>query len=724
MNPTIANPKYLETGGKPITDIEHSYDPNSPLDSSWVKAAFMVPDSDILNIDDIKNKYWSSASAKFTDTTLGGNIGINPRPQWTPYSDIPQRGRLSGRTKVTISDVVGNFGMGRAYSEMIDDPAQKIYLRFGVQQFTGLSTYLLRAFNREQTIIARTGRASTGWYTLGKTLGTGLALTAFPALTLTVAAGKAMAWLMGRETSKFFTLKPSMHLYWSTVNQLVMNHSVNMGVHKKIMNDENDQRLGKPYKLDESQMANLAEIFGGVMTEEGTFDVYELANKAQRRANRLFLSDFEKLNNGTSTDFEGYLKRDNGGDGSHTTYISDTGNRPTLAAALNRALMASAFFSYKEGEEGKAEKDPRDNTADKGGEAPAEGGGSAGAKSLQKRGDDSYFDRLLEHTDAEFRDGAEFAIFRVDHTGSMSESFGNSTAPSSMVQKLNDVSSGFRETRFSFADGNLIGGAISEAIGAVVGAVSDVAVGAADGVSMGFAGLIAGLGGSGYLDVPEHWQNSTASLPRGSYTIKLISPYGNPISQMINIWIPFYMLIAGGLPRSTGKQSYTSPYYCQIYDRGRLQSRLAMIESISVTRGTSHLQYDLYGKALAIDVTLNIKDLSSIAHLPVSSGKLLDIDIGMDEDNITADYLAVLAGMDIYSQIYAFPRAQLKATKVLASIKHKATSPAYHASLFKNSIDNGFINSITLGASGMLSSALSGAVRGSALTEGAVDRRQ
>ena len=193
---------------------------------------------------------------------------------------------------------------------------------------------------------------------------------------------------------------------------------------------------------------------------------------------------------------------------------------------------------------------------------------------------------------------------------------------------------------------------------------------------------------------------------------------------MINIWIPFYMLLAGGMPRSTGKQSYTSPYYCQIYDRGRLQSRLAMVESISVTRGTSHLPFDLYGKALAVDVTLNIKDLSSIAHLPVSSGNLLEIDIGLDEDNITSDYLAVLAGMDIYSQIYAFPKAQIKATKLLASVKHKATSPAYHASLFKNSIDNGFINSITLGASGLVSGVLQAAVRGSALTEGAVDRRQ
>ena len=92
MDPTIANPAYLETNGQPLVDIDHSADPNMPLDRDWIKAAFMVPDSDIETVSDIKNKYWSSASAKFTDTSLGGNIGINPRPQWTQYSDIPMRG--------------------------------------------------------------------------------------------------------------------------------------------------------------------------------------------------------------------------------------------------------------------------------------------------------------------------------------------------------------------------------------------------------------------------------------------------------------------------------------------------------------------------------------------------------------------------------------------------------------------------------------------------------
>ena len=685
--------------GQDISPTDHTTSDSNPLDKTWAKTAFMVSDQDLADSTDIKNRYWSSASAKFTDGRLGCNIGINPRPQWTRYSDIRVKGRFKNRENVSVSNVSGNYGMGRAYSEGIDDPAQKIFLRFGVPQYNSLSTFLLRAFDREQTILARTGRAPTAFYTLGKVVGTAITAVAFPLLTVTVAVGKAVSWLMGRETSKFFTLKPTMHLYWSTVNLLVNNHAVNTGIFKKILDEEDKQRLGKPYKLDEEQMNDLSRLMPDVFNGNGYFDIYALANKAQRMANELFMTDFKMLDNGTSTDFEGYLKRDNSGTGAHTTYISDIKSQPTLAAFFNELLMFGDYYTAPDGAEVKQDIDPRVDPDAADGKQRTEGG---------------YIDSFKKYADAEWRDGSQFAVFRVDHTGSVSESFGNSVAESDLAQKLNGISSQAREARFSFADGNLIGGAIGD----VAGALTNLGMGALDGVTLGFAGLVPGLGGSGYIDIPKHWQSSSATLPRGSYTIQLISPYNNPISRMINIWIPFYMLLAGALPRSTGKQSYTSPFYCQIYDRGRLQSRLAMVESINITRGTSNLQFDTQGQVLALDVSLNIVDLSTIMHMPMSSGKLLETDITMDEDNIAADYLNVLAGMDIYSQIYPFPKAQLKMTKKLLAAKQKATSPAYHVSLFKNSVENGFINDITLGASGALSGLVSAPIAGASIFEG------
>lgn len=700
------NPKLMEIEGRQIADTQE--DPKQgPLDRMWTKTAFMVSDEEIGEGVDIINRYWSSASAKFVDGRIGCNIGINQRPQWTRYSDIRVKGRFSGRPDVTLHSTSGDFGLGRAWSENIDDPAQKIFMRFGVPKFNSLTDFMLNAFNREMTIMARTGRAPSAWYTAAKIAGTAIAFTMAPLLTIAVEAGKAVSWLMGRPTSAFFSLKPTMHLYWSMVNSLCLNHAVNSGIIKKIAtgDGEEGQRLGRPYTIDGDQLKSLHRLIPDIINEDGAFDVYSIANKAQRQANAMFEIDYKELNVADSTNFEGYLKRDSTGNGRHNTYQSDSKSEHTLSAFFNNMTMLGDYYMAPQedpatGTQNAAtELDPRVDITSKDGTQKTTGG---------------YIDSLKKNMDAEWRDGAAFAVFRVDSTGSIQESFGNSVAESALQQKLNGVSNDFREARFSLADGNFIGGMIGE----IGNKITEVGLGLLDGVSLGSAGLIAGLAGSGYVDIPKHWQSSSASLPRGSYTIQLISPYNNPISRMINIWIPFYMLLSSALPRSTGKQSYTSPFYCQIYDRGRLQSRLAMVESLSITRGTSNLQWDTKGQAMAIDVNINVVMLSSIMHMPMSTGGVLETDMTMDDDNITSDYLNVLAGMDIYSQIYAWPKAQLKLTKKLASLKQKATSPAFHVSLFKNSVEDGMINDLTFGLSGLASEGFGAAARGAALLEG------
>lgn len=698
---TTIDPKYLEIEGRPIVPTNNVNSDRGILDRDWVKIAFMVPDKEIGDPDDIKNRYWSSASAKFTDGRIGCNIGINPRPQWTRYADLRVKGRISDRETVSVSNVSGNYGMGRAYSEAIDDPSQKIFMRFGVPRFNSLTDYLFRAFDREMTIVARTGRAPSTWYQAAKMVGTAITAINMPLLTVTVEAGKAAAWLMGMSTSKFFTLKPTMFFYWSTVNLLVNNHAVNTGIYKRVLAKDDAQKTGRPYELDKEQMEMISALMPDVFNGIGYIDVFAIANKAQRMANKLFEEDFDRLNQEKATDFEGYLKRDNTGNGRHSTYISDDTGSHTLAAWFDKFLTFGDYYS--------SPSDSKNGTGGSGGEIDPRV--NPNAKNNEQSTVGKHIDDIQKMMDAEWRYGSAFAVFRVDHSGSVSESFGNSVAESQLAQKLNGISSEAREMRFNLADGNVIGGLIGD----IAGKVTEVGMGLLDGVTLGFAGLVPGLGGSGYVDIPKHWQSSSVSLPRGSYSIKLISPYNNPISQMINIWIPFYMLLAGAMPRSTGKQSYTSPYYCQIYDRGRLQSRLAMVESLSITRGTSNLQFDLRGQALAIDISLNVVDLSSIMHMPMSSGGFSEVDMTMDNDNIAADYLNVLAGMDIYSQIYPLPQAQLKAAKVLLGAKQKATSPAFHAAIFKNSIEDGFINDMTLGASGLMSDLFGAGIKGSSV---------
>lgn len=695
--------RQLEIDGKPIANESRQSDADLIFDRNWLKIAFMVPDSDIESDIDIKNRYYTSASAKFVDTRVGHNIGINPKPQWTRYCDIRVPGRMR-RNPVTIGNVSGNYGLGSAYSEHLDDPAQKIFLRFGVPQFNTMTSFLLKAFNRDQTILARTGRAPTAWYKLGNITGTALMAIAFPALTLGVVAAKTAMWLFQRPTSKFFTIKPTMFLYWNAVNNLVINHSVNVGLIKKVFDDNPDNsRLGKTYKIDNDQMEILSNLYPDIFLN-GTIDVLSMASKAQRLANHQFHIDYNNLNRDTASNYYGYLKRDFTGNGSHATYISNDDSKGTLAALLNSMV---SFGKYYESE---GDKTPVQEVDPRLGNEKTDPETKQTTWELVK----DHADSMAKVLDAEFRNGADFAVFRVDHTGTMQESFGNSVIESDLSQKLNGISSQTAEARFSLMDGNLIGGAI----GSIVGAVKDIGLGALDAATFGFAGLAAGLGGSGYIDIPKHWQSANATLPRGSYKVRLISPYNNPVSRLINIFIPLYMLLAGVLPRSIGKQSYTSPFYCQIFDRGRLQARTAMIESISISRGVSNLQYDIGGNALAIDVSFTVVDLSSIMHMPLSSGEMGDVDTAMDDDNIMQDYLAVLTGMDIYSQIYDIPKAQRKLTVELSKLKYKATSPAFHAAMFRNSITDGLINDITLGASGALANTIEAMVKGSALLEG------
>ncbi len=690
----VPNPRLIEAEGggfiaQPSTTVSSGTNAPFLLDREWAKHAFMVNDTDLAEPVDIANRYWSSASAKFTDTRMGANIGINSRPQFCRYSDIRVKGRLEGRSDVTVGATKGNFGLGRYYNDAIDDPSQTIYLRFGQPQFNSLTNFLTRAFDSEQTAMARTGRAPSIFYDIGKAVGTLAPVIAFPAISLTIIFGKVLSSFFARPTSKFYTMKPSMHLYWSAVNLLVNTLAINSGIMPKILSSDDSQKLGQPFKLDDDYLKAISEIMPDVFSKDHYFDMYALANKAQRLSNQLFVNDFENLNKGTATDFTGYVKKDLTGNGAHSTYISDQNSSASISARLNNIFM---FGYYKADEEkDRVEMDPRlDSESPDGSE----------------KTDTSWFQEFVQHFDSEFRDGSEYAVFKVDHTGSVSESFSNSTVESDVSQKLNSVSSQVRQARFSIADGNIIGGA-AELITGVIGGAKDVVMGALDGATFGFSNLLVGLAGSGYIDIPNNWQSSSAALPRASYTIKLISPYGNPISRIQNIYIPLAMILAGALPLSTGKQSYTSPFLCQVFDRGRCQKRLGMIESVNITRGTSNLAFDLKGNALAIDVSFTIVDLSSIMHMPLSTGKLLQTDMTLDEDNILSDYLAVLAGQDIYTQIYPFPKARLTVAKKIMQV-NKLTSPAYWSSLFHESATSGMMQYLTFGAFNVLEATVSG----------------
>ena len=662
-------------------------------DSDWVKQSFLVPDINLTEFaSDSVNRYWTSAQHKFTDTRMGGNIGVNSRPQFTRYCDIREKGRILSRGDVTVDNVNGNYGMGTYYSEAIDDNSQTIYLRFGQPQFSSLMTYFSKAFDPNLSSLARTGRGASAWYSVGKAVGLALAVTAFPVLSCTLIAGRLLSMFFTRSTSKFYTLKPTMHLYWSSVNTLVNMIAINKGIMPRIFDEgigktltgggnKQDQKIGSPIQFDTDMLKKLHEFMPDMFNSNFGIDVFAVATRAQRLANQLYTDDYEKLDRATEGDFTGFVQKLN------QRKIDHPRGEHSLANWIDEVGKLSNYFTNNKDSRNNIEMNPK-----------------------AQEGAQTWASKFAGFFDAEFRQGAQFAVFKVDYTGAQQEAFANTTMESDLSQKFNSQVSQAREAKFSLAGGNITGSAAEELVKSTLGAAADVAKGVLAGVTMDLSNVaIAALTGTGFIDIPKHWQSSTAQLPRGSYTIQLVSPYGNPISQLQNIYIPLAMILAGALPLSTGSQSYASPFLCQLFDRGRCQIQTGMIESVNITRGTSNLAFNNRGQAMAIDVTFTVVDLSSIMHMPISTGSLFETNTAIDEDNILMDYLAVLAGQDLYSQIYQIPKAKLNFAKRIRGLE-KLSSPAYWASWVHEQTTTGML--------GIIGNSYEAAVAGSAVAAG------
>ena len=649
------------------------------LDSDWVRTAFVLPDNVNTDPVDLENRYWTSASSKFTDGRFGCNIGINCHPQLTAYCDPPEVGRLTPGGEPSITDSSGQYGLGGFWTTAYDDPEQIIYLRFGVPEFNSLLSFFTNSFNYGASVLARTGRWPTFLYTTTHFLGQYMALRAMPMITIPLLVFRTADYFFGRQSAKFYHMRPTMHLYWSCVNNLVNTLAINSGIYPRIlnMNQDDSQRLGQPMTLDQDNMDIYNRLAPDIFTTENYIDVFALANRAQRLANEMIHQEFESLNEGTSTDWAGFLKREMTGDGKHSTRVSEKDNSVGIFRFIEQFLQLGDFYDAKEQKE-YIEQDPR-IAKDK--------------DTYDPLYSDSSWNNFKKMLTAEFRQGGSFAVFRVSHTGSKSESFSNNTQPSALENKLNSISSNFQEHRFMFNSVAATGG---EIIQGAMNLATDALMGLADGVTFDLVSGIKGLLGEGYVEIPEHWQSSSSSLPTAQYKISLEAWNGSTITRLMKLFVPFAMIAAGAWPRSTGRQSYTSPFLCQIYDQGRVQVPLGMITEFTVSRGVGNIGFTTDGAPLSMDISFTVKDLSRVLHMPLVAGRLYNEPTMIDEDSTITNYLATIAGMSIYSQIYPSTKAKIRAAK-FAMNKGIISSPAFWASAIHDSTTQGLGKYLTLG---------------------------
>lgn len=629
-------------------------------DSAWVKQSFFVTGKDLELVDN-QNSMWSAASLKFTDTTLGGNFAINPPPQFTASADI----KVPSRTPK-------GKGMGDYYSRAIDDNSQIVHFRMGVARFNSMTTFFNSFYDSGAGQLARTGRAGGAFYNIGKAIGFVVSVMSFK-LLMVRAIGMAFRFLMMKPSSRYYYHSPTMPLYWNAVQTILNQVSVNRGIVPRV-GGADQEAVSNNYEFSAEDRKILSRQVPDIFDENGQINIYAVANKAQRLFRQRQKKAEVMMNLNDSERF----------------------NISKAIQDVNSQMYQDSGANYQEYLRKWVETDqakPRVDGA----------GNSVGASDVENtEGFFSGFKKLWEFFEAESDDGAAFASFRVNQTGQVSESFSNSVGESELSSKLNGMVSSASSVNFSLAGGNIAPG-----LDQIIGAVKNTVIGVIDGV--GLSGLAA-LGGAAFVDIPKTWQSSMADMPTANYTIKLISPYGNPISQLINIYTPLAMLLAMVLPLSTGKHSYTSPFLIEFYDAGRAQSRLGIISSMNITRGTANLAFNNTNTPMAIDVSFTVQDMSSVMHMPINMGiKLADEMIGaatgaiagsvagplgaiggaaigaslasgvFDDDTVFSDYLAVISGMGLADQIYGWRRLKLNLTRKLANWR-SWTSTAHLAS--------------------------------------------
>lgn len=664
-------------------------------DEAWIRQAFFMPSmypvlsetGEVVDTGPLTagiryreptGRRFSTSEIKYTDTTPGGNLSVNPKPQFTRFCDPKMRGLTSN-----------SMGMGEYYSEAFDDNQQRIHMQFGVPEYNALTTFFTRFYNDKVGLAVNKGFVGNITWAIGEAVGTILTFP-FVAVDWLVDNIKRLWNGLLNKASSFYYLKPTMPMYWSAVNAMLNRISVNLGITEPGVSGQSTsedkgiitETLGSIFNsyTGEAPVYKLTQKYSWLFLDNGAIDIYKVATRAQKLANKhhKVLSEIIEAaaDAGETGDVAGAIN--DYFNGEHQTATIDPGTDDHIS------ILHYLKNYYKESNIGKGVSDTESTVSADGATATltatAEGVATASAAGVGGSNDtmpsanayrefegDSWF----SNAEAELKDGSAFVSFAVDFEGSTSESFTNTTKTSSIADGFNSKSSEARSKVFNLAGGNFGDNVVVDAIEGFMGGITSVVRSTLDSVGMGG---MAALGGAAYADIPDFWDNSTTELNKTTYTIKLASPYGNKLSILLNIFMPLSMILAGALPRSTGQRSYTSPFLCRLHSTGRNIVKLGMIDSVTIERGTGGIGWSVDGLPTAIDVTFSVVNLSKVMHFPITEmsswagavGDNLRMSI-IDEDTTYTDYLAAITGVSLYDQYYLVPRLRLLLAQQMAA---------------------------------------------------------
>lgn len=259
-------------------------------------------------------------------------------------------------------------------------------------------------------------------------------------------------------------------------------------------------------------------------------------------------------------------------------------------------------------------------------------------KSQDKGWASNTVDKMVDELFGDYK----FIKCYVDPSVSFSESSSNSTTASQVAGLFDSLEGIVKEVGF-FSNGSSI---MDGVLGTLTNAAADTTNAATNAldpdVSAGLSKVIGSathvIQGSNVI-FPELWGDSTYNKSY-SFTINLVSPYGDIESIYLNVIVPMMHLIALSLPRQTSGNSFGSPFLVKAFAKGYFSCDLGIIDSISIEKDPT--SFNVHGLPNEVKITISITDLyKNLMISKTSAVNLFFANQGLIE------FLAVTSGINI-----------------------------------------------------------------------------
>ena len=634
-------------------------------DDNVISRSFRLMSDGIRNPEEVLIRSDYDLYTSFFSTAIGDNRYINPLPGYGLNTDPYPKPIMENR--------MGN--MGRYYKRIHHDNAQTATFTACVPEFTGLLTFLLNMFDYSASVMVTKGRAPSWAFYIGQAAG---AIAFWPAQILATSYN-FFEYLMNEPKNKWYYGKLAMGMYFTAAQGIFNDLMVNAGYTLTVLPKQGntlDVRAGdrakagnRGYETNSSAMRNnfayMNSLFPDAINEDGTIDITRLSLRGVRKY-RHFLSKVKDLdkNTGIRTVEEkdqaieqilDQLIRDGNFVNGRGTRAEGKGTKEYLDAELRSVAasrgedeiaypeVASAYtdpeayskikpsnpaLSVSSGVSEDPLNDIRSRLNKFNNESVGLDNNSSSSTSSttppQLEGnvptitDDSGIDEggWLTEIGSVLMDqlygGMDGVTFRVEGTGPVSDSFSNSFQQSAIASTFNSTVQAVSDFKF-----NIQGGATGIGlIDGMIGQMKDAVAGVASGSVIG--NLPMALLGNSRVEIPEHWQDSTANLHTESFSLFFEAPYAHPYSIATNVFLPLSLILPFIVPFSTGGATYGSPFMIKCFQRGKSIIRMGMVRNASISFGEGPLGWTTDMKPRNCRVTIDVADFEPIMSVPIS----------------------------------------------------------------------------------------------------------